>query len=63
MDRRKVFSFWGYSMNHVFRIKPEVMDDLKVTVNNFASAMDPDLIRNVCGSTRNRLESMAVGSI
>ena len=35
-------------MNHVFRVKPNSMEDLKSVVNDFAHAMDPDLLKKVC---------------
>lgn len=52
------FFFWGYSMVHVFRIKPVTINDLKAVVHDFAHAMDADLIRKVCSSTRSRFERM-----
>ena len=45
-------------MNHVFRVKPNSMEDLKSVVNDFAHAMDPDLVKKVYRSTRSRLEKM-----
>ena len=50
--------FWGYTMNHVFRVKPNSMEDLKSVVNDFAHAMDPDLVKKVCRSARSRFEKM-----
>ena len=52
------FFFWRYSMVHVFRIKPVTINDLKAVVHDFAHAMDADLIRKVCSSTRSRFERM-----
>ena len=52
------FFFWGYTMNHVFRVKPNSMEDLKSVVNDFAHAMDPDLVKKVCRSARSRFEKM-----
>ena len=45
-------------MNHVFRVKPNSMEDLKSVVNDFAHAMDPDLVKKVCRSARSRFEKM-----
>ena len=50
------FFFWGYTMNHVFRVEPNSIEDLKSVVNDFAHAMDPDLIKKVCSSARSRFE-------
>ena len=52
------FFFWGHTMNHVFRINPSTIEDLKNIVNDFAQAMDTDLILKVCASTRTRFEKM-----
>lgn len=52
------FFFWGHSMNHVFRIKPSTIEQLKLIVSDFAHGMDPDLIIKVCASTRSRFEKM-----
>ena len=52
------FIFWGYLMNHVFRTKPSTIDDLKKVVDEFAGAMDPNLVRKVCISARGRFERM-----
>ena len=52
------FFFWGHSMNHVFRTKPSTIDDLKKVVDEFAEAMDPNLVRKVCSSARGRFEKM-----
>ena len=45
-------------MNHVFRVRPSTIDDLKGVVEDFAKAMDPELIRKVCGSARTRFEML-----
>ena len=52
------FFFWGHTMNHVFRINPSTIEDLKNIVNDFAQAMDTDLILKVCASTQTRFEKM-----
>ena len=45
-------------MNHVFRVRPSTIDKLKGVVEDFAKAMDPELIRKVGGSARTRFEMM-----
>jgi len=45
-------------MNHVFRVRPNSIEDLTSVVNDFAHAMDPDLIKKVCSSARSRFEKM-----
>ena len=45
-------------MNHVFRINPSTIKDLKNIVNDFAQANDTDLILKVYASTRTRFEKM-----
>ena len=45
-------------MNHVFRVRPSTIDDLKSVVEDFAKAMDPELIRKVCGSARTRFKML-----
>ena len=52
------FLFWGHSMNHVYRMKPATMEDLKRVVEEFAESMDSNLIKKVCASTRSRFEKM-----
>ena len=56
------FFFWGHSMSHVFRCKPQTLDQLKGLVADFATNMSKDLIRKVCGSTMDRFQMVkAVG--
>ena len=52
------FFFLGHSMNHVFRVGPSTIDNLKGMVEDFAKAMDPEHIRKVCGSARTRFQMM-----
>ena len=48
------FFFWGHAMNHVYRVKPGSIEDLKSIVNDFAKCMNSSLIKEVCGSARGR---------
>ena len=50
------FFFWGQAMAHVFRCQPSTMEALKELVGDFAENMDRELVRKVCGSTRDRFE-------
>ena len=52
------FFFWGHTMNHVFRIKPSTIEELKLIVTDFAHGMNPDLVNKVCSSTKSRFEKM-----
>ena len=45
-------------MNHVFRVNPNSIEDLKSVVNDFAHAMDPDLIKRVCSCARSKFEKI-----
>ena len=45
-------------MNHVFRVQPKTMVDLKNLVNEFSQSIYRDLIRKVCGSARDRFEML-----
>ena len=42
----------------MFRVKPNSIEDLKSVVNDFAHAIEPDLIKKVCSSARSRFEKM-----
>ena len=48
------FFFWEHLMSHVFRCKPKILDQIKGLVADFATNISKDLIRKVCGSTRDR---------
>ena len=51
-------------MSHVFKCKPQTMDQLKGLVADFATNMSRDLIRKVCGSTCVRFKTVkAVGGV
>ena len=52
------FFFWGHAMNHVYRVKPETIDQMKSIVNDFSASMDSNLIKKVCGSARKRFGQM-----
>ena len=41
-------------MNHVFKVKPNSLDELKSVMRDLAYAMDPDIIKKACGSVRSR---------
>lgn len=52
------FFFWGYVMQHVYRIKPTSIADLKAVVEDFVESIDPAIIRKACASARKRFEMM-----
>ena len=48
-------------MNHVFRIKPSTIKELKpieVTIEDFSANIDPDLVSKACASAKLRFEKM-----
>ena len=45
-------------MNHIFCSKPSTMEQLRQMVRDFSQSMDKELIRNVCGSTRDRFRML-----
>ena len=57
-DSNPLDFFWAHTMNHVFRIKPSTIEDLKNIVNDFAHAMYKDLVLKVSASTLSRFEKM-----
>ena len=48
------FFFWGYSMTHVYPIKPSSIEELKLIVDDFAANINPEMVRKACGSARAR---------
>ena len=45
-------------VRRAFRVKPNSIEDLKSVVNDFAHAMDPDLIKKVCSCARSKFEKI-----
>ena len=45
-------------MQHVYRVKPTSIADLKAVVEEFVESIDPAIIRKSCVSTRKRFEIM-----
>ena len=45
-------------MQHVYRIKPTSIPDLKAVVEDFVECIDPIIIRKACASARTRFEMM-----
>ena len=54
------FFLWGYVMQHVYRIKPSSISDLKTIVEDFIASIDPDLIKKACASARKRFQMMKI---
>ena len=50
------YFFWGHAMSHVYRCKPETLDNLKDLVDDFARDMDKELVRKVCRSFYKRAQ-------
>ena len=47
-------------MQHIHRIKPKSIEDLKHIVEDFIECIDPEMIRRACESTRQRLLMMSI---
>ena len=45
-------------MQHVYRVQPKSIEELKSVVEDFSQAMDSQLIRKVCRSARTRFEML-----
>ena len=43
-------------MQHVYRIQPTSIPDLKAVVEEFVECIDPAIIRNACATARTRFE-------
>ena len=52
------FFFWGHCMQHVYRVQPKSIEELKSVVEDFSQAMDSQLICKVCRSARTRFEML-----
>ena len=50
------FFFWGYVMQHNYRVKPTSIEDLKSLVEDFVDSIDPDMIKKACASAQKRFE-------
>ena len=45
-------------MQHVFRVKPTSIEDLKHIVEDFLECIDPEMVKRACASTRQRFEML-----
>ena len=54
------FFFWGYVMQHIYRIKPTAIEDLKHIVDDFIECIYPEMIRRACASTRQRFQMLSM---
>ena len=52
------FFLWGFVMQHVFRVKPTSIEDLKHIVEDFLQCIDPEMVKRACASTRQRFEML-----
>ena len=52
------FFLSGYVLQHIYRIKPTLIADLKAAVEDFVESIDPAIIRKSCASARKRFEMM-----
>ena len=54
------FFFWGYVMQHIYRLKPSSIDDLKMIVQEFIQSIDPTIIKKACASTKERFQMLRI---
>ena len=43
-------------MQHVYRVQPKLIEELKSVIEDFSQAVDFELIRKVCRSARTQFE-------
>ena len=48
------FSFWSQASNHLKKIKPATLEEIKLAVEEFAVNLDENAVRKICRHTRKR---------
>ena len=51
------FFFWGYVIQHIYRINPTSIEDLKHVVEDF---IDPEIISKAFASTRQKFQMFSM---